>query len=239
MAATRGSPAVRRASALLTEIAAHPEGRTVPELSRQLGMPISSTYDLVNDLVDLVALSRHPDGRVVLGDDFASLARGFVDGTVLIERFRAAAVTSWELSDVTLLLACERDGSALILATHRGEQNLPITMRAGMRWPMDATAAGIVLQVTEPAHRSERVSAARVAGIVLQVTEPAHRSERVSAARVAGYSIVERTSTLPLVSVAVPVSAASPVALCALLDADRRTAQELVEPLRRLAERIA
>ena len=217
MAATRGSPAVRRASALLTEIAAHPEGRTVPELSRQLGMPISSTYDLVNDLVDLVALSRHPDGRVVLGDDFASLARGFVDGTVLIERFRAAAVTSWELSDVTLLLACERDGSALILATHRGEQNLPITMRAGMRWPMDATAAGIVLQVTEPAHRSERVSAARVAG----------------------YSIVERTSTLPLVSVAVPVSAASPVALCALLDADRRTAQELVEPLRRLAERIA
>lgn len=140
-----GSPAVQRAARLLSELAVHPHGLTVPELARRLATAKSSVVDLVSTLVAESAVTRDENGVVRLGGRMVEIASGFVGGTRLIEEFPRACSRVVELDGSAVVLAVRIGGDIAHVAVREGVRPLPLTLTPGMRLPAWSTATGIAL----------------------------------------------------------------------------------------------
>lgn len=144
------SPAVRRAAALLTDLAGYPDGSSAPDLARRLGYAKSSTVDLVSTLIGEEALTRDSDGTVRLGQVFTRLARGFVEGTDAAETFTVHANRIDALTGRTVSLAARIDDDLVYLAVRHGDHPTHLTLAPGLRLPLwDGSAAGVALLATE------------------------------------------------------------------------------------------
>lgn len=154
------APAVRRAAQILAELAAHPEPVSVAWLSRRLGMPKSSVADVCGVLLDDRVLVRDVDGRVQLGARISELARGFVGGTPLLERFALTVARVRGLAEQTVVLAVRLGLDAVYLAVRPGARPLPLTLRPGMRLPAWSTGTGRALLSALSDAEIERLHAA-------------------------------------------------------------------------------
>lgn len=143
--ADSGSPAVRRAARLLREIAAHNEPSTITDLSRRVGEPKSSVTDLCGALVNAGMLERVDGGRYALGFASGELARGLVDGSGLLEAFAPVCDSEADWRGHAVVLTVRIGSEAVHAAVRPGDRPLPVTMRAGMRQPLWATAGGRAL----------------------------------------------------------------------------------------------
>lgn len=152
-----GSPAVRRAAMILSEVATHDESLSVPELGRLLEVPKSSLADVVGVLLDTRMLVRDLDGRVRLGDAIGRIARGLVGGSRLLEVFPRACEQAEDLRGRTIVLAVLEDLDAAYLAVRPGTRPLALTLKPGMRLPAWSTGTGRALLAALPPAAVERM----------------------------------------------------------------------------------
>jgi DNA-binding IclR family transcriptional regulator len=145
---TGRSPAVRRAAKVLTELSVEPEGLSVADLARRLEAPKSSLNDLCGTLCDTGLVSRTADGRIRLGPQIARLARGFVDGTSLLEDFEQECAGFPAVHEHVVLLGTLVGPDVVYLAVRGTSRPMPLTLRAGLRLPAWATATGMVMLST-------------------------------------------------------------------------------------------
>ena len=203
---SRGSSmAARTLSVLAAYDAEHPR-RTLSELARATGLPLSTTHRLVGELAAWGALARRADGRYEIGRRIwdlgmlAPVSLGLRD--VALPFLQDISAATGENAHLAVL----DDASALYVERISGSRAVPIVSRSGSRLPLHATGVGKVLL----AHAPEPVVAKALAWARREtpytVVAPGVLRRQLAEVRRRGYALTAEEMTLGTRSVAVPVT---------------------------------
>ncbi len=125
------APAVRRAMAVLAYLAQ--EGpSSAADISKELGLPQSSTSDLVHTMLADGLLRRRQD-LFTIGPLITDLAAGFVGDAALLDRFATHWPRHPELSRHTVSIQTILGTQSLCVDVRLGNYLLPFTPRPGSR----------------------------------------------------------------------------------------------------------
>ena len=214
-------------------------------IGRALGMPLSTAYAVIDDLVRKRLLTRRADGLVWLGERLYhyGLAYGraldFLDITT--REMQELSRLSGETSQV-----CGRDGDCMVvLAMAEGPGHFQVSSRVGTRVPLNWTASGRLLVGHLP--EAERISlfrrASRASPTGRAETDPAAlaRSAEISLAQ--RLSIQHSESDFALACIASPIRDRSGacVATISLVVPEQKSqsrGDELSEMVRAASEKI-
>jgi len=117
--------AVVKATSLLLRIADAPEGLSVADAAREVGIPLNTAYHLINTLLTEGFLSRDSSRRYRIGPRVATLAVAYSrigPPDRLLAEVRELAATSGE----TAYLSSWRDGEVVALATIEGSNTVRV-----------------------------------------------------------------------------------------------------------------
>jgi len=175
-------------------------------IGRGLAMPLSTTYAIIDDLVDKSLLTRRPDGTVWLGQRLYhyGLAYGkaldFLD--VATHEMQELCRISGETSQV-----CGRDGDYMVvLAMAEGPGHFRVSSRVGTRVPLNWTASGRLLVGHLP--ESERLALfrrARVSPTGRAETNPATLARNAEVALAQRLSVQLSESDFAVACIASPI----------------------------------
>lgn len=122
---------VSRAAQILLVVAEAPGGAAVKEIAAALGLPLPTTYHLLNTLVDQGFLAKDPDRRYVLGPSAGILAQAYLRGNSVPQYMLAALRELAELTRETVYLADWGERDIRVLASVEGSQILRVAEVAG------------------------------------------------------------------------------------------------------------
>lgn len=199
-------PVVRRALQLLDAFSPERTAMTLSELARQTGMPASTTYRMLGDLVEWGALERGEDGAYRVGLRLWELGALAPRGLGLRER---ALPTMEDLSAVTrenVQLAIREGTEVVFVERIAGTGAVPVRTRVGGRFALTATGVGLVLLAHAPAEVQSEVLDGRIPRFTdMTVTDPATLRRMLAEVRACGYAVSDRQVTDDALSVAAPV----------------------------------
>lgn len=179
---------------------------TLSEIGRRSGLTLSTAHRLVAELRDWGALERLPDGRYTVGMRVLEL------GTLEPQMLRIRDVAPPYLADLQSAVDANvhlavRDGHDVVyvesLQRRRGAR---VLSRLGGRWPLHATATGMVLLAFAPPPVCEEVL-----GSVLKrytdrtVTDPEVLRRLLAEVRRSGVAVLDESITTGAFAVGVPV----------------------------------
>jgi DNA-binding IclR family transcriptional regulator len=212
MAARRGKPAgatgpvVRRTLHLLDAFSPERTALTLTELARQAGLPPSTAYRMLGDLVDWGALERGEDGAYRVGLRLWELGALAPRGLGLRER---ALPTMEDLSAVTRenVQLAVREGTQVVFVERIACSGaIPVRTRVGGRFALTATGVGLVLLAHAPTEVQDEVLGGHIPRYTdLTVTDPAELRRMLAETRGCGFAISDRQVTDDALSVAAPV----------------------------------
>ncbi|WP_406693066.1 IclR family transcriptional regulator [Saccharopolyspora sp. ID03-671] len=212
MAARRGGPGgptgpvVRRALQLLDAFSPDRTAMTLSELARHTGMPASTTYRMLGELVDWGALERGDDGAYRIGLRLWELGALAPRGLGLREH---ALPTMEDLSAVTrenVQLAIREGTEVVFVERIAGTGAVPVRTRVGGRFALTATGVGLVLLAHAPAEVQDVVLGGEIPRFTdFTVTDPAELRRMLAEARACGFAVSDRQVTDDALSVAAPV----------------------------------
>jgi len=138
-------PIIDRMMDVLGELERYPAGRTIRELTESLLLPRTTVYRLLNSLQGHDVVRRDEDGAYHLGRRLLSLAAHTAT------RFGDAAIAAIcqpyleklaaELGEGVKLSVLDNDG-VVVIAAAQGRREYALTVAAGQRMPVHASAAG-------------------------------------------------------------------------------------------------
>jgi len=187
------------------------EGRvrqTLSELSRRSGVPLTTTHRIVGELVTWGALEQDVGGRYRIGLrlwEVASLAPRSMGLQSLARPFLSDL---YELTKYSVHLAVLEGTEAVFVDRFQSPHQTHLRPRVGGRYPLHATAVGLVLL----AHSSSEFQDDVLEGDLTRYTEYSFRSSDevrpvLADIRVRGYAISDRQVNPEYVAVAAPVLA--------------------------------
>lgn len=214
--AARESPS-RRILRLLDAFSVEHSELSLTEISRRTGLPLSTTYRLVRELVDWRALERGPDGRYRVGLRLWEIA-------ALAPRGLGLRETAWPfLEDLYLatqenVLLAVRDGTELVFVERlSGHGALPVLSKMGRRRSLHGTSAGLVLLAHAPVDVQQRVLASPLRRYTEKtMVDPGELRIALAEIRRQGFAVCEGHMALDALSVAAPIREAGDVVTSAL-----------------------
>jgi DNA-binding IclR family transcriptional regulator len=179
---------------------------TLNELSRLTGLPLSTTYRIVSELVDWGGLERVEGGGYRIGlrlweiGSLAPVATGLRDVALPFLQ------DLYEATHENVHLAV-RDGlEALYVVKVTGRRSISVKTRQGERLPLHATGAGRVLLAFGPPELLEKVLATGLTRYTPHtVVAPGPLKRDLAEIRRTGVAFVREELTLGRVSVASPM----------------------------------
>lgn len=212
MAGNTGTPGASVAGRVLALLGAFDAGHralTLTELARRAGLPLTTAYRLVGELVEWGALTRRPSGEYVVGRRLWDLGLLAPVQSGLRE---AASPFMHDLYAATLATVhlAVRDGNRVLYVERlAGHASVPVVSQVGSRLPMHATGVGKVLL----AYASEEVRAAVFADLTritpYTITQPGRLRAQLRRVHREGYAETSEEMSLGAASLAVPVRAAN------------------------------
>lgn len=226
--ATRESPS-RRILRLLEAFSVGHTELNLTEISQRAGLPLSTTYRLVGELVEWGALERGPNGRYRVGLRLWEIA-------ALAPRALGLRETAFPfLEDLYLathenVLLAVRDGTELVFVERlSGHQAVPVLTKIGRRRSLHATSAGLVLLAHAPVDIQQRVLSSPLRRYTANtVVDPARLRVDLAEIRRQGFAVCEGHMARDALSVAAPIREATDTVTAALsvvvplADADHR-----------------
>ena len=199
------SMAARTLAVLAAYDTDHPH-RTLSELARATGLPLSTAHRLVAELVAWGALARRSDGRYEIGRRIwdlgllAPVSLGLRD--VALPFLQDISSATGENAHIAV-----RDGtSALYVERISGSRAVPIVSRSGTRLPLHATGVGKVLLAHADDDVLAQVLATARRTTAYTVVAPGALRRQLADVRRRGYASTAEEMTLGTRSVAVPVT---------------------------------
>jgi DNA-binding IclR family transcriptional regulator len=234
---------VDRTLAIIGTFQAEYSRQSLSELSRRSGLPVATSYRIVQRLVAWGALERDADSKYRIG------LRLWEVGSLAPRSMglqRIARPYMQELYDAThanVQLAV-REGRELVSIEHfRHPRRSRVWLRVGGRYHLHTTAIGLVLLAYAPKELRDEVLDAELRRFTeYTYVEPAELERALALIRQRGYAISDRQVDLVHVGVAAPVDApdGSVVAalsmVCAHEDAD---VNMMIHAVRLTAHRIS
>lgn len=139
-----GIQVLRRAAAVLDEIASAPGQLRLVDLGAELGLAKSTVRRLVVGLVEVGYASIDEHGRVGLGDRLLGL--GSADTTRLAARFRPTLEELAQATGETVDLSVLRGRQMLFIDQLESAYRLRAVSAVGIRFPIETTANGKAAQ---------------------------------------------------------------------------------------------
>lgn len=242
------APAVTRAAAVLDVLAASASGRlTLSDLARELGIPKSSTSNLLQALEDADLISRQ-GSDFALGVKLVELGAAYLSRRDEVREFYRFCESAPTLSGETVRIAMLDGDHVIYLARYEGHPAVRLTSNIGDKMPVSLCAVGKVLIARLHDH-----DLAEMFPDDLQLPVMTPRSLRTGAAlkaeigqiRAQGYAIEDEESTTGVVclGVAVPTRGAHGASLGVSVTALKTTFSEaqreaMVGELKELARSI-
>lgn len=208
---------IDRAFAILGTFQGGRARQSLSDISRRTGLPIATCYRIVKRLAEWGALERGGDGRYNIGLrlwEVASLAPRSVGLQRLARPFMQDL---YETTGYASHLAI-REGLELVsverFQSPRRQVRRPLP---GRRYPMHATAIGLVLLANAPDNvRSEVLAGPLKAFTTRTYTDPAQLERILDEVRRSGYAVSDRQVDNVHVGVAAPVRGADGAVLAAI-----------------------
>ena len=139
------APAVLRAAALLDVLAAAPSGRvTLSDLARELGIPKSSTSNLLAALEESRLVTRE-GSEFSLGRKLVELGAAYLSRRDEIQEFYRFCAQSEALARQTVRIALLDGDQIIYLARYEGHPAVRLTSAIGDRMPASLSAVGKAL----------------------------------------------------------------------------------------------
>lgn len=123
-------------------------GLSVNRISQRAGIPLSSTYRIVNELEEWGALERMPGGKYQIGMRMWEL--GQMAGRQLRDRARPFLQDLFDLTHENVHMAVREGTHTLYVDKIYGSKKMPLISRVGGRLPLHSTAVGRVLLSAQP-----------------------------------------------------------------------------------------
>lgn len=208
MAGNSGQPGVSVASRVLALLGAFDgehRSMTLTALAARAGLPLTTAYRLVNELVEWGALVRRASGEYVIGRRLWDL------GLLAPVQSGLRQVASPFLHDLyaatlaTVHLAVREDTSVLYIDRLSGHVSVPVVSDVGSRLPMHATGVGKVLLAHAPPDVQERVLANLTRVTAYTITQPGRLRAELRRVLRDGYAQTAEEMSLGACSVAVPI----------------------------------
>lgn len=202
------APAVTRAAAVLDALAESTTGRlTLSDLARELGIPKSSTSNLLQALEDAQLITR-------LGSDYAlgvklvELGAAYLSRRDEVREFYRFCEQAPVLKGETVRIAMLDGDNVIYLARHEGHPAVRLTSNIGDKMPVTLCAVGKVLVSRLHDHDLEQLFPDDAELPVM--TPKSLRTGRELKAEIAqiraqGYALEDEESTLGVVSLGVAV----------------------------------
>ena len=207
------APAVTRAAAVLEALAASAGGRlTLSDLARELGIPKSSTSNLLQALEDAELITR-------LGSDYAlgvklvELGAAYLSRRDEVREFYRFCEEAPVLKGETVRIAMLDGGNVIYLARYEGHPAVRLTSNIGDKMPVSLSAVGKALVARIHNHDLDQLFPDDAQ--LPTLTPKSLRTGRelkaeVEGIRKQGYAFEDEESTLGVVSLGVAVPTRGP-----------------------------
>ncbi|MEJ1181809.1 MULTISPECIES: IclR family transcriptional regulator [unclassified Pseudarthrobacter] len=139
------APAVTRAAAVLEALAASPAGKlTLSDLARELGIPKSSTSNLLLALEEARLIGRQ-GAEFTLGRKLVELGAAYLSRLDEVQEFYRYCEQAPTLSGETVRIAMLDGTNVIYLARYEGHPAVRLTSNIGDKMPVSLCAVGKVL----------------------------------------------------------------------------------------------
>lgn len=201
---------------VLELLAPHPAGLTVTEVSQQLGLPLSSTHNLLQRLVKAEAVIVTGDLRYSIG------GRAVRYGIRIMEGLNLRGVARRHLQDLAALLGedvylAERFGDKIVYTDRvAGHRPVKLDIRLGQSLLLHATSVGKLFTAHHPELRTLMLDRERPELTPKTVVHEDDLQRELKVIRERGYSVSREEAVIGIVGLAVPVRDASSRVVAAL-----------------------
>jgi DNA-binding IclR family transcriptional regulator len=179
---------------------------TLSEIGRRSGLTLSTAHRLVGELRDWGALERLPDGRYTVG--LRVLELGTLEPQMLQLRDVAPAYLADLQSavDANVHLAVRDGHDVVYVESLQRRTGAHVLSRLGGRWPLHATATGMVLLAFAPPPLRDEVLAGPLRRYTdSTVTDPELLRRLLAEVRRIGVAVLHESITTGAFAVGVPV----------------------------------
>jgi DNA-binding IclR family transcriptional regulator len=191
--------------------------RTLSEISRQTGLPLTTTHRLVGELIAWGALERDLDGRYRIGLRLWEVASLTPRSVGLRESALPFLEDLYEATHQHAQLAVLDNDEVVYLERISARDAVHVVSRVGGRLPLHATAVGLVLLAHAPAETQERVLGRPLKRYTARTIDSAARLRRALAdVRRDGYAVSDGQIELVALSVGAPVHGPDDTVVAAL-----------------------
>jgi DNA-binding IclR family transcriptional regulator len=188
--------AIRRAVAILEELARVPSGLSLSELAKAVSLPTPTVFRMVRTLEEVRLLARAPGTRrIVLGIGITRIAAGFVGGRELLTAARAlvdslAAETGEGVEIAAVIDNRGLDVMAAIDVMYRVESRYALRAATHGPLPIHMTSLGKILLSHRPVKEVDRIlSTPLVAWASGTITDPQRLKKEITKARQDGFAL--------------------------------------------------
>jgi DNA-binding IclR family transcriptional regulator len=213
----RGRSVISKVVALLDAFSPRAAELSLNELAQRTGLPVSTTYRLVSELVEWGGLERVDGGGYRIGLRMWEIGALAPRGETLRDVALPFMSDLFEATRENVHLAVLDGAEVLYVEKLSGRHAMPVRTRRGGRLPLHATAAGKVLL----AHAPDSLLRSTVAAGLRRYTAhtiiaPGHLRRALTEIRRSGIGYAREELTVGSHSVASPVLDADGVAVAAL-----------------------
>lgn len=197
---------LRRALRILETFGDAKAGLSLSEISRRSGVPLTTTHRIVRELHEWGALERDDAGSYRVGLRLWEVA-ALAPRSVGLQRIALPFMQDlYETTRRGVHLAVLEDHEALFVERFVSPENASERPRVGGRYPLHATAVGLVLLAHAPVELQEEV----LSGPLELYTPRTYSSERelrqvLADVRRRGYALSDRQINPEFLSVAAPI----------------------------------
>ena len=205
-----------RALAVLDAFDTGHRHQNLASIARRVGLPLTTTHRLVNQLVEAEALIRCADGAYEIG---SKLWRLGLLASVHAD-FRELALPYMEdiySLGVDAVQICVLDGvRCLVIDRISGSRSMLVKSRPGARLPLHASGAGKVLLAYGDAELQDAALQTLERITEQTITDPAELRKQIEEVRRTGFAATKEELALGAISLAVPIQGAGGKVIAAL-----------------------
>lgn len=197
---------IDRALTVLGYLAHHHEGRSIKHLSDDLGLPMSSTHDLLKALVELGAVRMAGPRSYALGARTVSLALSIVDSLKLRQVARPYLLELCEEVNENVYLAVRTDDDVVYADRYEASQLLSVVIQLGGGRPLHGSAVGKLMAAFNTDLANRALHASRLEAYTpFTLTNRDQLRTEYAAIRKRSYSISDGESVEGIIGLATPI----------------------------------
>jgi DNA-binding IclR family transcriptional regulator len=206
-----------RALSVLGNLAQHHEGRSLSDLAKDLGLPMSSTHDLMQALVEIGAVRLAGPRVYALGPRAVSLGLLIADSVQLRRVARPHLTDLAREVEENVYLAVRTGDDIAYADRYEASQLLSVVLRLGGNRPLHASAVGKLLAAFNPDLESKALTSPRLEPFTpFTLTDRDALRAEYAAVRERGYSVTSSEAVEGITGLATPIADADGVIAAAI-----------------------